>query len=170
VFYNAPTRPVSFRWPAWNSDSAWASYGNIYSNTNADVVMGTLFAIHKDANINTMGFETDPGLQLAWTFQNYGAYVVDTQNAGLGFCTEAGPTGPSSAGFLEQFIADYPALNEDGLSGNYNAFHQYWSVDSKWTRDLGRIYQNLWVIDNNGPNSIGGGGVPRVDYASLMEA
>ena len=44
-------------------------------------------------------------------------------------------------------------------------------TDSGWTRDYKKIIQNLHVVDNNGPDRVGGGGKPLVPLAaSLAEA
>ncbi len=65
----------SYVWPAGSSDSNAAS---TYS-TAGNVYMGTLLAIPPDVDIEKIaGPPGTPLYELAWTLQNYGAYVVDS--------------------------------------------------------------------------------------------
>ncbi|MBE7162743.1 MAG: hypothetical protein INR72_16005, partial [Williamsia herbipolensis] len=99
-----------------------------------------------DVDIDSLGLQTVPGRQIAWTLQNYGAYVGDSAAcACFAFVTEKGPSGR----FADQFRDDY----------GY-PFEQRISTGSPWTRDMQRIQQVLAVVDDNAPDDIGGGGLP----------
>lgn len=39
------------------------------------------------------------------------------------------------------------------------------SHETEFAQDIDRIFLNLFVIDNNGPESVGGGGTPRAPLA-----
>ena len=158
---NAGDRTTSYRWPAPTSDGPWATwYGNSQTlhgipnpnYNNSDYRMGALLAIPANVNINALGLESKPGQLLAWTYQNYGAYVVDGEFAGIRLAGEKGPDG----NFASQFQSDY------GMS--MSCRNQY-DNNTAWCRDFKKIAAVLNVVSNNGPNSIGGGGTPRQPLA-----
>lgn len=157
VLFRCSIRSDCFRWPAATSDSyAIGWYGSANNNSNAEMKMGSLLAIPGSVNINNLGLETQPAKQLAWTLQNYGAYVVDdTYAPGFDFSIEAGPAGRKA----DEFQKDY------GF-----AFLQKVNVSSSspWVRDIQRLVRSLQVVSNNGPSSIGGGGVPRQPLAPAI--
>ncbi|MGZ8177700.1 hypothetical protein ACXVUM_07175 [Williamsia sp. SKLECPSW1] len=154
VLFRCRTEAQCFRWPAATSDAgSVGGYGTLGNNQNAAMRMGSLLAIPADVDLSRMGLETEPGRQLAWTMQNFGAYIADsTGGASFGFVTERGPAGS----FADRFAADhgYP-------------FAQRVRDNTPWERDVQRIMVALAVVDDNGPTSIGGGGSPRVARASL---
>ncbi|MGZ8177338.1 hypothetical protein ACXVUM_05340 [Williamsia sp. SKLECPSW1] len=135
-----------FRWPASTSDSdAEETYGRQGSAPSA-MKLGALLAIPLDVDIDSLGLQTVPGRQIAWTLQNYGAYVADSAAcACFAIVTEKGPSGR----FADQFRRDY----------GY-PFEQRIATGSPWTRDMQRIQQVLAVVDDNSPGDIGGGGLP----------
>jgi hypothetical protein len=142
------TQSQCFRWPAVKADGyAVGWYGAATGNTNAAMRMGSLLAIPPSVDLASLGLQTDPGRQIAWTLQNYGAYVVD-DTYGPSFALEAenGPAG----NVRTQFRADY---GQD--------FEVFASAPNAWSRDLQRIRTVLAAVDNNGPSTIGGGGTPR---------
>lgn len=156
--YKCTTPDKCFRWPAANADSyAVGFYGTGADNpnvTNAAMVMGALLAIPTNVDLSTLGLETEPAKQIAWTLQNYGAYVADdTYIAAFDFMTENGPDGR----FVDQFETDY------GF-----AFLQPSSANVAWVRDMKRILPKLSVVDNNGPSAIGGGGTPLQPLAPAI--
>jgi len=115
--------------------------------------MGSLLAIPPSVNINNIGLLTEPGRQIAWTLQNYGAYVVDTTGgAAFGLSAEVGFHGSK----LDEFFADY------GMDMNARVGH---GADSDWGRDLQIIRPLLKVVNNNDPTHVGGGGTPRQPLA-----
>ena len=162
--FNCTQASECFRWPAYTSDAgSTTEYGEITNNQNTAMKMGSLLAIPPSVNINNIGLLTEPGRQIAWTLQNYGAYVVDTTGgAAFGLSAEVGFHGSK----LDEFFADY------GLSMNARVGH---NADSDWGRDLQRIRPLLQVVNNNSPTSVGGGDAaasPRaavpVDDASTL--
>lgn len=136
-----------YRWPARTADGyALSRYGAARPGPVA-FKMGALLALPPSINIGSLGLETEPGRQIAWTMQNYGGYVVDDSYGGqFGITTEVGPDGR----FISQFKADY------GID-----FWQRTNGGSPWMRDIQRIVRALHIVDNNSAQSIGGGGNPR---------
>lgn len=143
------SRPTQcFRWPAQSADNnAVITYGADNPNDDAVVRMGALLAIPADRDLAALGLETVPARMLAWTLQNYGAYVVDdTGGAAFAIAAEDGPDGALS----EQFRNDW------GFE-----FEQRVRDQTPWVRDMQRLLRALHVVLNNGPRSVGGGG-PRL--------
>ena len=145
-----------YRWPATAADSyAVGHYGsNAPGNLPKGMKMGALLAIPGTINLNSLGLETEPARQLAWTLQNYGAYVVDdTWGPAFALNAETGPDGDKRT----EFRNDY----------GFN-FEQRANDNTPWSRDLQRLIRALHLVDNNGPNSIGGGGTPRQALAPAL--
>jgi hypothetical protein len=159
ALYNCSVEIECFRWPATSADSgATGSYGTWGNNQNPAMQMGALLAIPTFTNIDSLGLETDPGRQLAWTMQNYGALIGDEAGAGFQFVTERGPNGwfadqaQQSFGpnrLDTQFYRDYGFNFEQRVNGN-----------TPWSRDVQRLVTALYVVNNNDRNNIGGGGTP----------
>jgi hypothetical protein len=138
-----------FRWPALTSDSgAESGYGAESNNQNKAMKMGALLAIPANVNIASLGLQSVPGKQLAWTLQNYGAYIVDS-TGGPAFALEA-ETGPSGS-VRDQFKSDYGYPLEARVQDK-----------TPWSSDVQKIVAVLSVVDNNSATSIGGGGTPRM--------
>jgi len=90
---------------------------------------------------------------LAWTLQNYGAYIVDgTGGNDFLFPTEEGYAGS----FSDQFQSDY---------GFAFAQRANMAGDGGWVDDIRDIIPALQVVTFNAANYIGGGGTPRVPLA-----
>jgi len=142
-----------FRWPAYKEDGGYNSpnEGNYYGGTNPEMKIGALLALHKDLNLsslanNTLGLETEAGLILARTLQNYGGYTVDnTAWDAYHFITEIGPDGSVRDEFKDLYGYDISVFG--GLD------------NSAWGRDLKRLFSNLQVITNNTQGNPGGGPV-----------
>lgn len=151
-YYNCSTVSECYRWPASVADSnAVNNYGSYNNNQTRAMKMGALLALPPSVSIDSLGLESEPGRQLAWTLQNYGGYIVDSYSgAAFGLCAEAGPDGDKG----EEFFNDYGYKLSARVRDN-----------TPWTRDLQRIIPHLAVVDNNGPDSIGGGGIPRQPLA-----
>lgn len=156
ALYRCTTFSDCYRWPAFTADSyAVGHYGADNGNSNWAMKMGSLLAIPPSTNIDNLGLETEPGRQLAWTLQNYGAYIVDDAwSPAFYFNAEDGADGSKSV----EFQNDYGFPMEQRVRDN-----------TPWTRDVQRLVQALYVVDNNGPNSIGGGGTPRQPLAPPFE-
>ena len=108
--------------------------------------MGSLLAIPTSVNINALGLQTAPARMLAWTLQNYGAYVADnTARSVFSIETEDSPSGS--------------VVNQFQQTWGY-AFQAPAGSGTPWSHDINLILANLSVVANNGPASIGGGGSP----------
>jgi hypothetical protein len=142
--YKCTSTPNCFRWPANKADTgAVGWYGTETNNSISAMKMGALLAIPANTNINALGLETTPAKLLAWTLQNYGAYVVD--HGGPSLSVEDGPDGS----FSQQFQSDWGMDMEVRVRDN-----------SPWGRDFNRLRQALYVVNNNTASNIGGGGTP----------
>ncbi|MDP3998756.1 MAG: hypothetical protein Q8P89_04040 [bacterium] len=120
--------------------------------------MGALLAIPSWTNIDSLGLESEPGRQLAWTLQNYGAYIVDdTYGPTFTFNAENGADGSKKAEFW----------NDWGL-----ALEIMGHIDSRrtaWQRDIQRLMAALYVVDNNSARpALAGGGIPRQPLAPAI--
>ncbi len=137
------------RWPARKADRAGPeNYGTVGDNRNAAMRMGALLALPPSVDIGAIGLTTEPGRQLAWTLQNYGAYIVDDTNGPqFALNAEVGPAGS----MREQFRTDW----------GYDFEVDSDVTDNPWAEDVKRIRPLLHVVDNNSPESVGGGGNPR---------
>lgn len=147
------TRSACFRWPARGADTyAVGYYGRKGTSAPSGMKMGALLALPRTLSIGSLGLETAPGRQLAWTLQNYGAYIVDdTYGAGISFAVEVGPDGR----FEDQFRRDYGFGFEARSRDN-----------TPWARDVRRIVAALHLVNNNSSSRIGGGGTPLQPLAA----
>ncbi len=152
ALYRCSTREACSRWPALASDSyAVGWYGAANDNANIAMKMGALLALPASTPIPSLRLETAPARLLAWTLQNYGAYVVDdTYAPGFDFSVEEGSEGSK----LAEFKADWGFDMEQKVADN-----------TAWVRDLQRLVRALHVVDNNAADAIGGGGSPRQPLA-----
>ena len=162
VLFNCqpPRTPADcFRWPANTADD-WApsspvGYGtdNPTNRDNPAMKMGALLAIPASVNLATLGLETTPAMQLAWTLQNYGAYIDDSSGI-PSFVIGGEMDGPDGSSLQQQFQSDwgFPIM-------------QFAGDNTSWSRDMQRLMAGLRVVDNNSPSSIGGGGTPRQPLA-----
>jgi hypothetical protein len=136
-----------YRWPATAADSSWTSYGLTNSGQYSGMKMGALLAIPASVSLSSLGLQSAPGLQLAWTLQNYGAYIVDTTGGGGGYvlCAEGGANGSMRT----QFQNDW----------GYGLFARI-NDNTPWSIDYQKCMVALQLVDNNSASSIGGGGTP----------
>jgi hypothetical protein len=151
-----------FTWPAATADgyaaNSGSGYGSATNNTNSAMKMGALLAIPANVNINNIGLQSVPGEMLAWTLQNYGAYIVDSRGSpGFDFAIEDGADGNKA----DEFQADY-GFPFDGRLGYMTLTDSTGqaTAQAKWVRDIRLIIDYLQVVSNNSPTNIGGGGVP----------
>ena len=146
-----------FRWPAFAADAGAAgSYGTQNPNPVPGMKMGALLAIPTSTKIDALGLESVPGQMLAWTLQNYGAYIVDsTGGPSFVISAENGPDGS----LRDQFKTDFGMNLEQRVRDN-----------TAWSRDMQRLIQALYLVDNNGPTSIGGGGTPLQPLAQVLQS
>lgn len=151
-----------FTWPAATADS-WAAdagsgYGSATNNTNSAMKMGALLAIPASVNLATIGLQSVPGKMLAWTLQNYGAYIVDSRSGpGFDFSIEDGAAGSKA----DEFQADY-GYPFDGRLGYMTLTDSSGqpTPQAQWVSDIRLIIDYLRVVSNTSPTTIGGGGAP----------
>jgi hypothetical protein len=160
-----------FTWPAATADSYAANAGNGYGaatgNTNSAMKMGSLLAIPASVNIGTIGLQSVPGKMLAWTLQNYGAYIVDSRGSpGFDLAIEDGAAGSKAA----EFQADY-GFPFDGRLGymTLNGSTGQPTPQARWVSDIRLIIDYLRVVSNNSPTTVGGGGTPLQPLAPVFQ-
>ncbi|GAB2673260.1 hypothetical protein GCM10027036_28380 [Flavihumibacter cheonanensis] len=149
-----------YRWPAVKADTGFddPTDFNYYGGKNPEMRIGALLALHKGLDLssisnNSLGLETEPGLIIARTLQQYGAYTVDnTAWDCYAFIIENGPDGLVRNEFKKQFGF------EINVSGGLEK--------SAWGRDLRRIFKALYVISNNQKDLLGGG--PTHDWINRL--
>ena len=159
VMRRCSSRSECYRWPAFSADSNAArpnGYGTKASGDNpAAMKMGALLAIPANIDLTKIGLETAPAKMLAWTLQNYGAYVVDsTGGASFAIAVEDGPDGSMRS----QFQSDWGFSIEQRVRDN-----------TPWMRDMQRLVALLNIVDNNSAANPGGGGTPRQPLAPHIE-
>jgi hypothetical protein len=144
--YRCTTRADCYRWPARTADGYAVGFYGVEGGTVRAMKMGALLALPASLDLVTLGLETEPARMLAWTLQNYGAYIVDdTYGPNFAINAETGADGS----FETQFQNDWGFPLEQRVRDN-----------SPWVRDIQRLLRALHVVDNNGPSTIGGGGTP----------
>ena len=138
-----------YRWPAVTADSYYDDGSSAYHYAGAvpQLRMGALLAIPASVNIDALGLRTAAAKKLAWTLQNYGAYVVDDT-------TSESSALDVQAGVPAEFQASY------GTSIK--------ATGGAWHDDMMTLFATLSVVDNNGPASIGGGGAPLQPLAPAI--
>ena len=164
------------RWPASVADGLAPTQYGIAPDIDPPLgmKMGALVAIPPSVDITALGLRTDPGRQLAWTLQNYGAYIVDsTGGPAFGLNVEKGPgrnaadpLDDSTEAWFDRAYADYQGQTGDpvGLKLHARVRHA-----SDWRRDIQTLVSNLWLVDNNGENAVGGGGLPRQPFPPPLQ-
>ncbi len=139
LYYDKSTNK-GYVWPADRHDNyAGSSGGNAYGGTNPKLRMGTLLTIPQNVTPESLGLKTEVGKKLFYALQNYGCYIAD-DSAWDSYSWSA------EAGVREEVQKKYGhALN--GGSGNYY-------------NDCMKLVQSLYIVTNNSPTTIGGGGTP----------
>ncbi len=108
--------------------------------------MGALLAIPASQDLAALGLVTEPAKQLAWTLQNYGAYIVDdTWGPGYALNVEDGVDGSFTAHFAADWAFEFEAAGDS---------------KSPWAKDIQRLMTALYVVDSNSRTTVGGGGEP----------
>eukprot|EP01035_Chromulina_nebulosa_P036774 gene36774-49588_t len=151
---------------AWNNCYFWPAkqcggYSN-FGGSNPYVGPGSLLALNSSVNIYNLGLTSIAGLAVAWTLQNYGAYIVDDSGwDGAAFAVEYGTSGD----YLQQFSKAYGYTFQNGFQN-----------ENKWTRDVRTILNKLSVVTNwnaaaystvaASKGTLGvGGGAPKQSWA-----
>jgi hypothetical protein len=113
-----------------------------YNGTNEHLAPGALLALPAQVAATVCPLlQTEPGHRVADALRDYGGYIVDDT------------------------ASDSASLSWEAGANVVFAQHYNMSLDTAggpWYEDLVRIFQNLHVVVNNGPASIGGGGRTRV--------
>lgn len=151
-YYNQkPLNPVTpqngghtqYFWPAtWSDGYTNSSKSQIrYNGTNPFLAPGSLMVLPV-GTVESLDLSTTPAKRIAYALTNYGAYIVDdTAWDTAAICMEVG---------ADQIFQKYYQL--DGVETH----------SGPWYNDLVKIFQQLHIVTNNGPSSIGGGGTPVV--------
>lgn len=136
LHYDSSSSTPGRRWPARLADSSASSQ---YQGSNPALVMGSLLAIPPNVTAESLGLTTKAGKKIFHAMQDYGAYVVDTSGWDYNYlCLE------------HNAEVEYSQVNGHNIAG-----------DSALQADFAKIIGAVKVVDNNGQNSIGGGGTPR---------
>jgi hypothetical protein len=154
-YYNDGAEADCYRWPAVDCDGYFndATSSLEYGGTNPVLGPGSLVAIPANVSIDSLGLTTMPAKMLAFTLQNYGAYLVDDSAwSSTSICIENGPAGS----FATQFMSDWGfALTTNGTTGAF-------------ATDIAAIVAALYVVTNNTATSVGGGGTPLQPLAPAL--
>jgi hypothetical protein len=151
VLHQCNVKTDCWTWPARGADASATTY---YGRRNPDaqlissyMKMGALLAIPPSVDINALGLRTEPGRQLAWTLQNYGAYIVDGRSGpGININVDEGADGSKLKEFSDDFHID---------------FHQRWGNGNPWMQDVEQLISALEVVKNNAAGTqASGGGTP----------
>ena len=143
--YDRTSTTPGYRWPATTADG----HASVtYTGSEPAMKMGSLLALPGNFDIRTL--RTGPARIIARAAKNYGIYVVDS--AGFDSYSLAIEWSPKGR-VLDEFQRTWgmPFVQED--------------LTHPWSRDLATIVTHLAVVANNAPETIGGGGRPRVRIA-----
>ncbi len=133
-----------WRWPALAAD-AYAEQE--YKGRNPAVVMGSLLALRPEATPEALGLQTAPGRKLFHVLQDYGAYFTE-----------------------DAHWDTWDLVVERDAELEFARVHGFTMKSAVWRDEINRLVVALHVIDNNGPERIGGGGVPRRPLAPPLAA
>lgn len=140
LHYNPSSPTPGRRWPAALADSGAA---NQYQGSNPALVMGSLLAIPPNVTAQSLGLTTKTGKKIFQAMQDYGAYVVDDSGWDYNYlCVERSAE------------LEYQTSTGRSIDG-----------DTALQADFAKIIAAVKVVDNNGLQSIGGGGTRRQPLA-----
>ncbi len=143
IYFDKSTQK-GYIWPADRHDS-YANKdgdGRKYGGKMSELRMGTLLTIPKNITAESIGLKTEVGKKLFYALQNYGCYIVDDSATDV-YAWSA------ESGVVEEVQTKY-GFN---LKATRNQNNDYY-------KDSMALFKNLYIVTNNGPNSIGGGGTP----------
>jgi hypothetical protein len=156
-YYNDGQQADCSRWPASGCDGYFDTSGNAleYGGTNPALRPGSLLALATSVAISSLDLKTEPAQLIAWTLQNYGAYLVDdTAWSAYAVCVENGAAGS----FEAQFQADWGySIDTNGTTGAF-------------ALDMQKLVSALSVVNNNAASAVGGGGTPLQPLAPEISA
>jgi hypothetical protein len=123
-----------YKWPAQSADNyAKDNYGG----KDPGIVMGSLFAIHPNIHVDSIGLTTIAGRKLFFTMQNYGVYFTE-----------------DAAWDTWDIIIERDAELEFETTYGFSMSSETWRIE------LNKLMKALSVVINNSPSQIGGGGIP----------
>ena len=152
IYFDKSTQK-GYVWPADRHDSyANKSDDNrAYGGTMPELRMGSLLTIPKNITAESLGLKTEVAKKIFYALQNYGCYIVDDS------ATDTYDWSVQS-GVAEEVKAKYGF----DLRSTRNQNNDYY-------QDSMKMFQNLYVVTNNSPTSIGGGGTPCKPLAPDFE-
>ena len=125
----------------WPAGRADSYASEVYGGTNPKLVQGALLAILPNVTESDLELQTAVGKKIFHALQDYGGYISDdTAWDAHAICIEKG---------LENWGEGYSGPLYD---------------------DINKLFQALWIVDNNGSDNIGGGGTPRAPLAPPLDA
>ncbi len=143
-----------YRWPA---DRADAGYFDGYRGELPEARMGALLTLAPDFPVDALA--TEAARILARALVEYGAYVVDgAGRSTVGIAVEWGPQGRVLTEFSEEWGYSFTG-RVDHAEGEHRDF----------LSDVVQIEAALQVVDDNGPETIGGAGDPLAPFAPPIE-
>ncbi|MGD9755527.1 MAG: hypothetical protein AB7W59_31435 [Acidimicrobiia bacterium] len=142
-----------YRWPALAADFEAPTR---YAGPVPELQMGALLALPQGFDAESL--RTEPARMVARALLRYGAYVVDdTRYPVFAITTEWSPRGR----VIDEFEQAWGFPLHDAAKASCTDD----SAACAWVQDMGEIIAALEVIDNNGPDAIGGGGAPLAPCA-----
>ncbi len=154
-----------YRWPAKNADSCAP---NCYNGQNSALRMGALLALKQEFSETKL--ETEPAKQLTWTLKNYGAYVVDNSAwSCYYFAFERSPSGSAAREFAKSWGYTPSGLPYESWTGTDGRMESVPNMETPWGRDMIKIFSALHIVDNNTPETPGGGGTPLQPLAPNID-
>jgi Carboxypeptidase regulatory-like domain len=146
-----------WRWPATTCDK---NYSTLYTGTNPDLRMGALLALPSTLDLSTLNL-SPPGLILAKAFQDYGAYIANTNGIRSvnNIVTELSPSGSVA----EVYDGNLKLVDPGQFETIWGMPFDTVGVNGTdpWSQDIVTIFAHLDIVNNNNsPTSIGGGGTP----------
>jgi hypothetical protein len=136
--WNASGADDCFRWPATRGDAYCVDE---YGGSEPQLRMGSLLALPPGA---PPMLRTEAAQKLAWTLQNYGAYIVnDAGSSSYAFNVELSPFGWFVDEFETAWGFPFPTMD----------------AGSDWALDVQALFDALEVVTDNGPAAVGGTGV-----------
>ena len=136
---------LGYRWPAIKADRYASS---TYAGQIPALQMGSLLAIPPDVTPESLGITTKPALKMFYALQDYGAYTADDPNRDAHVIAVEN-------GVRQEFQHEFG--------------HDFSDQTSEFFDDVMTLFTALHVVDNNGPDSIGGGGTPRAPLAPPLD-
>lgn len=135
-------------WPATGSDSgSQKAPGGLYTGKNKYIVPGALLSFPNGTS--SLSLKTDVGKKIFDALYYYGGYIVDDTG------------GSNSVAICMDALVNAEMRRTYGYTLAYPHGIGNGGPGQELYQDLLVIFQNLSVVANNGPDSVGGGGVPR---------